>query len=40
MALTYEKVPLYKVMKTWEDNDPNLSKVISFRVIILVIKAE
>ncbi len=27
MALTYEKVPLYKVMKTWENNDPNLSKV-------------
>jgi hypothetical protein len=27
MASTYEKVLLYKVVKTWEDNDPNLSKV-------------
>jgi hypothetical protein len=27
MASTYKKVPLYKVVKTWEDNDPNLSKV-------------
>jgi hypothetical protein len=27
MASIYEKVLLYKVMKTWEDNDPNLSKV-------------
>jgi hypothetical protein len=27
MALIYEKVPLYKVVKTWEDNDPNLSEV-------------
>ncbi len=27
MALIYEKVPLYKVMKTWDDNDPNLSEV-------------
>ena len=27
MALIYEKVLLYKVVKTWEDNDPNLSKV-------------
>jgi hypothetical protein len=27
MALTYKKVPFYKVMKTWEDDNPNLSKV-------------
>jgi hypothetical protein len=27
MASIYEKVPLYKVVKTWEDNDPNLSEV-------------
>ncbi len=27
MALIYKKVPLYKVVKTWEDNDPNLSEV-------------
>jgi hypothetical protein len=27
MASIYEKLPLYKVMKTWEDNDPNLSEV-------------
>ncbi len=27
MASTYEKVPLYKVVKTWEDNNPNLSEV-------------
>jgi hypothetical protein len=27
MASTYEKVLLYKVVKTWEDNNPNLSKV-------------
>ncbi len=27
MALIYEKVPLYKVVKTWDDNDPNLSEV-------------
>jgi hypothetical protein len=25
MALIYEKVPLYDVVKTWEDNDPNFS---------------
>jgi hypothetical protein len=27
MASIYEKEPLYKVVKTWEDNDPNLSKI-------------
>jgi hypothetical protein len=27
MALIYKKMPLYKVVKTWEDNDPNLSEV-------------
>ncbi len=27
MALIYKKVPLYKVVKTWDDNDPNLSEV-------------
>ncbi len=27
MALIYKKVPLYKVVKTWEDNDTNLSEV-------------
>ena len=27
MASIYEKVPLYKVVKTWDDNGPNLSKV-------------
>ncbi len=27
MALIYEKVLLYKVVKTWEDNDSNLSEV-------------
>ncbi len=27
MALIYEKMPLYKVVKAWEDNDPNLSEV-------------
>jgi hypothetical protein len=27
MALIYKKVRLYKVIKTWEDNNPNLSKV-------------
>jgi hypothetical protein len=27
MASIYGKVPLYKVVKTWEDNDPNLSEV-------------
>jgi hypothetical protein len=27
MASTYQKVPLYKVVKIWEDNDLNLSKV-------------
>jgi hypothetical protein len=27
MASIYEKVPLYKVMKTWEDKDPNLLEV-------------
>ncbi len=27
MASIYEKVLLYKVVKTWEDNDPNLSEV-------------
>jgi hypothetical protein len=26
MALIYEKVPLYKVIKAWDDNDPNLSE--------------
>ncbi len=27
MALIYEKVPLYKVVKAWDDSAPNLSKV-------------
>ncbi len=27
MALIYKKVPLYKVIKTWDDNNPNLSEV-------------
>ncbi len=27
MALIYEKVPLYKVVKAWDDNNPNLSEV-------------
>jgi hypothetical protein len=27
MALIYEKVPLYKVVKTWDNNNPNLSEV-------------
>ncbi len=27
MALIYERVPLYKVVRAWEDNDPNLSEV-------------
>ncbi len=27
MALIYEKVPLYKVIKAWDNNDPNLSKI-------------
>ncbi len=27
MALIYEKVPLYMVVKAWDDNDPNLSEV-------------
>jgi hypothetical protein len=27
MASIYEKVPLYKVVKTWDDNDPSLSEV-------------
>jgi hypothetical protein len=27
MALIYEKVPLYEVVKAWENNDPNLSEV-------------
>jgi hypothetical protein len=27
MASTYKKVPHYKIVKTWEDNNPNLSKV-------------
>ncbi len=27
MALIYKKVPLYKVVKTWEENNPNLSEV-------------
>ncbi len=26
MASIYEKVPLYKVVKAWEDNGPNLSE--------------
>ncbi len=26
-ASIYEKVPLYKVVKTWDDNNPNLSEV-------------
>ncbi len=31
MASTYKKVPLYKVGKTWEDKDPNLSKVFKLQ---------
>ncbi len=27
MALIYKKVPLHKVVKTWDDNNPNLSEV-------------
>jgi hypothetical protein len=27
MASMFEKVPLYKVVKTWDNNDPNLSEV-------------
>jgi hypothetical protein len=27
MASIYKKVPLYKVLKTWNNNDPNLSEV-------------
>jgi hypothetical protein len=27
MALIFEKVPLYKVVKAWDNNDPNLSEV-------------
>jgi hypothetical protein len=27
MALIDEKVPLYKVGKAWDNNDPNLSEV-------------
>jgi hypothetical protein len=27
MALIYEKVPLYKVVKAWDNNNPNLSEV-------------
>ncbi len=26
MASIYEKVPLYKVVKAWDHNDPNLSE--------------
>jgi hypothetical protein len=26
MALIYKKVPLYKVIKAWDNNDPNLSE--------------
>ena len=26
MASIYESVPLYKVVKAWDDNDPNLSE--------------
>ena len=27
MASIYERVPLYKVVKAWDDNNPNLSEV-------------
>ncbi len=27
MASIYERVPLYKVIKAWDDNNPNLSEV-------------
>jgi hypothetical protein len=27
MALIYKKVPLYKVVKAWDNNDPNLFEV-------------
>jgi hypothetical protein len=27
MALIFEKVPLYKIVKAWDDNNPNLSEV-------------
>ncbi len=33
MALICEKVPLYKVVKTWDNNDPNLSEVYKLQSI-------
>ncbi len=27
MTSMYERVPLYKVVKAWDNNDPNLSEV-------------
>jgi hypothetical protein len=27
MASIYKKVPLYKIVKAWDDNNPNLSEV-------------
>jgi hypothetical protein len=38
--LIYEKLPLYKVVKTWDDNDPSLSEVYKFRAATLTIKVE
>ncbi len=31
MASIYEKVPLYKVVKAWEDNNSNLSEVYTLQ---------
>jgi hypothetical protein len=31
MASIYERVPLYKVAKAWDDNDPNLSEVYKLK---------
>jgi hypothetical protein len=31
MASIYEKVPLYKVVKAWDDNNPNLSEVYKLK---------
>jgi hypothetical protein len=31
MALIFEKVPLYKVVKAWDDNNPNLSEVYTLQ---------
>jgi hypothetical protein len=31
MALIYERVPLYKVVKAWDDNNPNLSDIFKLQ---------